>query len=339
MQVIDQLRLARTEGVGPVSFRRLLRRYGSARAALEALPALARAGGRASAPAVPSTAAASREMERLAKLGGRLCFLETPEYPPLLALLDDAPPVIAILGRLEAVTAQCVALVGGRNASANGQRMAEGLAEALASAGVTVVSGLARGVDGAAHRGALRAGRTVAAIAGGLDVPYPPEHADLQRQIAEAGAVIAEAPLGTTPQARHFPRGNRIIAGLSLGVVVVEAAPRSGSWSPPGSRRKPAASCSRSRDLRSTHAAVAQTISSGKARTSPKAWRTCSTISQITRHERVCFALPCSPEIWHPIVRNRPRAGLSRPRLVPSWAKLVSKSLSCLGLLRRRLTI
>jgi DNA processing protein len=107
--------------------------------------------------------------------------------------------------------------------------MADGLAQSLAEAGITVVSGLARGVDGAAHRGALRAGHTIAAIAGGLDVPYPPEHAGLQEQVAQSGAVIAEAPLGTAPQARHFPRRNRIIAGLSLGVVVVEAAPRSGS--------------------------------------------------------------------------------------------------------------
>ena len=132
------------------------------------------------------------------------------------------------MGDLSALTDRSVALVGGRNASANGQRVAENLAAELAHS-LVVVSGLARGIDAAAHTGALLAGRTVAAVAGGLDVPYPPEHADLQRRIAEAGAVVTEAPLGTAPQARHFPRRNRIIAGLALGVIVVEAALRSGS--------------------------------------------------------------------------------------------------------------
>jgi DNA processing protein len=143
-------------------------------------------------------------------------------------LLDDAPPAIMVLGDPAALSGRSVALVGGRNASANGQRMAENLAAELARI-VIVVSGLARGIDAAAHTGALLTGRTVAAVAGGLDVPYPPEHADLQRRIAETGAVVTEAPLGTAPQARHFPRRNRIIAGLSLGVIVVDAALRSGS--------------------------------------------------------------------------------------------------------------
>ena len=167
------------------------------------------------------------------KLGGEVVAIGTSAYPAFLALIDDAPPILSVLGDPRALQAQAVALVGARNASANGQRVAEALAHELAEAGLAVVSGLARGVDAAAHRGALAAegarGRTVAAVAGGLDVPYPPEHADLQRRIAERGAVVAEAPLGTTPQARHFPRRNRIIAGLSLGVVVVEAALRSGS--------------------------------------------------------------------------------------------------------------
>jgi len=223
----DRLRLARTEGVGPITYRRLLRRYGTAAAALDALPGLAATGGRA---IVPVTAAdAAREIEAMRRRGARLLFLDTPDYPPLLALLEDAPPVLAVLGRLDAADGRAVALVGSRNASANGQRIAEQLGEALAAAGLTVVSGLARGIDAAAHRGALRAGRTIAAVAGGLDMPYPPEHADLQRAVAERGAVLTEAPLGTAPQARHFPRRNRLIAGLSLGVVVVEAAPRSGS--------------------------------------------------------------------------------------------------------------
>lgn len=228
--MIDELRLARADGVGPVTYRRLLARFGSASAALAALPDLARRSGRAAPPAIPSRAEAERECEAVRRLGGRLLVLDGPDYPPLLALLDDAPPVLALLGDPAALLPPAIAFVGGRNASANGQRVAELLAEEAAGAGYAVVSGLARGVDGAAHRGALRTGVTVAAIAGGLDKPYPPEHAALQARIAaEGGAVLAEMPLGTTPLARHFPRRNRVIAGLSLGVVVAEAAPRSGS--------------------------------------------------------------------------------------------------------------
>ena len=226
---LARLRLARAEGVGPITYRRLMRRYGRADAALDALPGLARAGGRSAPLAVPSAATAEREIERVGKLRGKLLFLDTPDYPPLLALLDDAPPVLALLGHQEALHAQAVALVGSRNASANGQRIAETLGHELAQAGLSVVSGMARGIDAAAHEGALRAGRTVACVAGGIDMPYPPEHTVLQARIAQGGAVVSEAPPGTAPQSRHFPRRNRIIAGLSLGVVVVEAALRSGS--------------------------------------------------------------------------------------------------------------
>ena len=231
MSDVDRLRLARAEGVGPITYRRLLRRYRDPAEALDALPRLARAGGRPIVPLIPTVATAEREMERVQRLRGRLLFVDGPDYPPLLGLLDDAPPVLAVLGCVEALQRSAVALVGSRNASANGQRMAELLAQQLASAALVVVSGLARGVDAAAHRGALRAtaGRTVAAVAGGLDCPYPPEHAGLQAAIAAQGAVLSEAPLGTAPQARHFPRRNRVIAGLALGCVVVEAAPRSGS--------------------------------------------------------------------------------------------------------------
>jgi DNA processing protein len=225
----DPIRLARTEGVGPLTYRRLLARTGSAAAAIDALPRLARDGGRATPPAVPSATAVAEERERLAKLGGCFLVLGQPDYPPLLAVLADAPPVLACLGDPALLATPAVALVGGRNASANGARVAEALAADLAAAGLAVVSGLARGIDAAAHTGALATGRTVAAVAGGLDCPYPPEHAALQRRIGETGAVLAEAPLGTVPQARHFPRRNRIIAGLALGVVVVEAALRSGS--------------------------------------------------------------------------------------------------------------
>jgi DNA processing protein len=225
---LGRIRLARTSGVGPLTFRRLLNRFPSAAEAIDALPGLARAGGRES-PGVTPLATIEKELARLHKLGGRMLVLGEPDYPGLLALLTDAPPVISILGDPAVLAARSVGLVGARNASANGQRMAEMLAADLALSGLTVVSGMARGIDAAAHTGAMHTGHTVAAVAGGLDVPYPPEHATLQARIAERGAVVAEAPLGTAPQSRHFPRRNRVIAGLSLGVVVVEAARNSGS--------------------------------------------------------------------------------------------------------------
>jgi DNA processing protein len=226
---IDRLRLARTEGVGPITYRRLLDRYRSPAEALDALPALARAGGRAAPLRIPKAAEAERELSRLDKLGARLVWLGDPEYPALLAETEAAPPALAVLGDVRVLSEPCVALVGARNASTNGKRMAELLAHDLATAGLVVVSGMARGIDTAAHAGALLAGKTAAAIAGGIDVAYPAENEALQRRVAETGAVVAEAPLGTAPQARHFPRRNRVIAGLSLAAIVVEAAPRSGS--------------------------------------------------------------------------------------------------------------
>jgi len=226
---IALLRLARTEGVGPVAFRRLLARFGSAAAALDALPRLARAGGRAEPPRIPAPGQANRELDRVAALGGCMLFLGEPGYPDLLARLDDAPPALAVLGDPALLAARSVAVVGSRNASANGQRLAEMLAADLAAAGLPVVSGLARGIDTAAHRGALKSGFTIGCIAGGIDITYPLENAKLQDEIAARGALVAEAPPGTSPQARHFPRRNRVISGLALGVVVVEAAPRSGS--------------------------------------------------------------------------------------------------------------
>jgi DNA processing protein len=220
---LARLRLARTDGIGPLTFRRLLARHDSAEAALDALPAVN------ARWQPPTEAAMRRETAALAKLGGRFVFLDDPHYPPLLALLPEAPPVLAVLGDASLLAAPAVAIVGARNASSAGRRIAEELAEALAGKGLTVVSGLARGIDTAAHEGALRAGGTVAVLPGGLDVPYPPENAALVARIAERGAVVAESPLGTAPQNRHFPRRNRIVAGLSLGVVVVEAAHRSGT--------------------------------------------------------------------------------------------------------------
>lgn len=227
-EALARLRLARTEGIGPAAFRRLLERHGSAEAALQALPRAAAAG----RPLAPfPEAAALREAEALARLGGAFLHLGEPDYPPLLARLEDAPPVLAVLGDRAVLLRRQVAVVGARAASAAGQRIAEELAAGLTMAGLVVTSGLARGIDAAAHSGALAAhGRTIAVIAGGLDEPYPPENASLQARIAaEGGAVVAEAPLGTAPLARHFPRRNRIIAGLALGVVVVEAASRSGA--------------------------------------------------------------------------------------------------------------
>lgn len=226
-QALARLRLARTDGIGPLTYRRLLQRHGSAAAALEALPGLAARGG--SVLRAPPADAIRRELEEVAAMGGRFIFLDDPDYPPLLALLESAPPALALIGDAGLLLQRQVALVGARNASALGCRLAGELAEAMAAAGLVVTSGLARGIDGAAHEGALRAGRTIAVIPGGLDRAYPPEHAELQGLIAEHGLVVAEAPLGTAPIARHFPRRNRIIAGLSLGVLVVEAALRSGT--------------------------------------------------------------------------------------------------------------
>jgi DNA processing protein len=225
---VARLRLIRTEGVGPLTYRRLMGRFGTVAEALAAVPELARLGGRAAAPRIFGQTEAERELAALRRMGARPVFLDSPDYPALLMEMADAPPMLAVLGDVAALSARCVGVVGARNASANGMRLAQDLAGALA-AELVIVSGLARGIDAAAHQGALAAGRTVAVIAGGIDVPYPPEHESLQKRIAERGAVVAEAPLGTAPIGKHFPKRNRIIAGLVLGLVVIEAAPRSGS--------------------------------------------------------------------------------------------------------------
>ena len=211
----DRLRLSRTDGIGPVALRRLLGRFGSAAEAIAALPGLARAGGGRAAPSVPSAASGEDEIARVERFGGRVLVFGEPGYPELLADLPDAPGALSVLGDPRHLAARAVALVGARNASINGKRLAAELSGGLSRAGLAVVSGLARGIDAAAHEAALDAGGiTIAAVAGGIDVPYPPEHAKLQARIAELGAVVAEAPLGTSPQSRHFPRRNRIIAGL-----------------------------------------------------------------------------------------------------------------------------
>jgi DNA processing protein len=224
---VARLRLIRSENVGPVSYRQLVQRFGSAAAALDALPDLARRGGGRALRIAPM-GDIERELDAVAGFGGRMIFLGDADYPRLLAQTDSAPPALAVKGDIALLERPAVAIVGARNASAAGVRFARELATGLAAAELVVVSGLARGIDAAAHWGALGGG-TVAVIAGGLDIAYPPESADLQARIATEGLVVAEAAFGTEPQARHFPRRNRIIAGLCAGTVVVEGALRSGS--------------------------------------------------------------------------------------------------------------
>jgi len=225
---IDWLRLIRSENVGPRTFARLLDRFGSAAAALAALPEMARRGGLRRAIRVCPKAEAEREAAAVARLGAQLVARCEPAYPLALAQIDDAPPVLSVLGAPGLLARPMIAIVGARNASLNGRTLARRLAADLGAAGMVVVSGLARGIDTAAHEGGL-AGGTVAVMAGGLDVIYPAENADLARRIAESGALLSEMPPGTEPQASHFPRRNRIVSGLALGVVVVEATARSGS--------------------------------------------------------------------------------------------------------------
>jgi DNA processing protein len=225
---LDWVRLSRSENVGPVTFRRLMDRYGSAAAALEALPRLAKNGGSANPPRIGTKAEAEAEIESLARIGARLLTYADTDYPVALAALDDAPPLLAAGRNLHLLNQTCIGIVGARNASLNGRRLAETLAGDLAEAGIVVVSGLARGIDTSAHQASLARG-TIAVVAGGIDIVYPPENADLQRAIFESGAIVSEMPFGMQPTQRLFPRRNRIIAGLSRGVIVVEAALNSGS--------------------------------------------------------------------------------------------------------------
>ena len=225
---LDWLRLIRSENVGPVTFFELMRHFGSAEDALRALPDLARRGGRRGSLRVGSRAAAEREVDALRATGARLVALGEADYPRPLAAIADPPPLLSMIGHGHLLNKRIVAIVGARNASASGNRFARKIAGDLGAADYVVASGLARGIDTNAHEGALATG-TVAVVAGGIDVVYPPENEDLLARIAEGGVVIAEMPPGTVPQGRHFPRRNRIIAGVSLGTVVIEAAQRSGS--------------------------------------------------------------------------------------------------------------
>ena len=224
---LDWLRLARTPQIGPVTFAQLIARFGRAGAALEALPRLAGRGGSKNF-VLPPMAEAARELEGLEKLGGRIIASCEADFPLGLAALDPPPPLISLVGQGALLRKDMIALVGARNASALGRKFAWTLARELGEAGLVVVSGLARGIDSAVHEAALECG-TIAVLAGGVDVVYPPENENLYRAIVEQGAVISEMRLGEAPQARHFPRRNRLISGLARGVVVVEAADQSGS--------------------------------------------------------------------------------------------------------------
>ncbi|WP_297016077.1 DNA-processing protein DprA [Thalassospira sp.] len=230
---LARMRLARSANVGPVTFRKLIERFGSARNAIDALPdIIARTGGKR------QIVLATRE-DTIAEIDqGRACdakpvIIGDPEYPAMLAAIEDAPPYFYALGRVELLTRPTIGIVGARNASANGCGFARRLSAALCEAGYVVASGMARGIDGAVHDACLQVantvGGTVAVLGGGVDVVYPREHADLYRKLCENGCVISEMPPGLNPQARHFPRRNRIISGLSHGIVVVEAGRNSGS--------------------------------------------------------------------------------------------------------------
>jgi DNA processing protein len=224
----DWLRLARTESVGPVTFAHLIGRYGSSSRALAALPELARRGGGVKAPVLASTGQAEAEMAAGAALGARLIVSGEEDFPRLLAVLDPPPPLIWALGDVAILARPAVAVVGSRECSAAGQRMARTLAHDLGVGGYVVISGLARGIDAAAHHGAIATG-TIAVLAGGVDRVWPPQNADLYEAILAKGCIVSDRPIGHEAKARDFPRRNRLISGLALGVVVVEAELRSGS--------------------------------------------------------------------------------------------------------------
>ena len=221
------LRLIRSENIGPVTFRQLINHFGGAQQALDAIPDLARRGGRR-AIRLCSNEAAERELAAAAAIDARPLFTIEPGYPIPLASLDHPPPMIYAQGDTSLLNKTAIAIVGSRDCSASGHAFAQRLSSDLSAAGLIVVSGLARGIDGAAHQAALETG-TIAVVAGGIDNIYPPEHAGLQREIARRGCIVSEQPPGFKPRGKDFPRRNRIISGLCLGVVIVEAARRSGT--------------------------------------------------------------------------------------------------------------
>ena len=224
----DWLRLIRSENVGPITFFRLLAHFGTATDALLALPDMARRGGRRKPIKICPPEAAEAEMEILDTLGVQLIAACEPAYPRLLAEIDDPPPLIAVRGHADLLNQPSVAIVGARNASLNGRRFARDIAQELGGQGLVIVSGMARGIDAYAHDGALDTG-TIGVIAGGIDHIYPKENTSLYADMYERGALVSEMPPGTVPQAQHFPRRNRMISGISQGVVVIEAGRRLGS--------------------------------------------------------------------------------------------------------------
>lgn len=227
-QRLAWLRLIRSENVGPATFRALVNQFGGAEAALDALPALSRRGGRAQSIRVYGKAEAEAELAAAADAGATLVAMGEDGYPPALAHVDAPPPLLYAKGRLELAEGPIVAMVGARNGSAVGQKLTRQLATELGLEGFVIASGLARGIDTAAHTAALERG-TIAVLAGGIDIVYPPENAELQRAIGEQGLLLTERSPGFSPRGKDFPRRNRLISGISLGVVVVEAAERSGS--------------------------------------------------------------------------------------------------------------
>lgn len=222
------VRLARSERVGPVAFKSLISRFGSAAAALGELPGLSRRGGRQKALRIYSLQDAKDEFDLTEQLGAQILLLGDSDYPRLLSMIEDPPPVLTVQGNISMLSRPTIAIVGARNASINGRKIAERLAHDLGGSGFIVASGLAKGIDTAAHKGSLSTG-TIAAMAGGIDVIYPPENFDLHTQIVEQGVAVSEQKPGTETLAKMFPRRNRIISGLSRGVIVVEATHRSGS--------------------------------------------------------------------------------------------------------------
>lgn len=225
---IARLRLIRTENVGPVTFQHLLARFGSAGEALERLPDLARRGGRKAKLKIARREEIEEEISANARAGARIVVIGEPDYPALLAEIEGAPAALSLMGHPHLFLEPAISIVGARNASGNAIRFTERIARNLGSHGVVVVSGLARGIDTAAHSGSIEDG-TVAVVAGGADIVYPPENAALRDRIVAEGALLAEAPIGTRPLARHFPARNRIISGLTRATLVVEAAKKSGS--------------------------------------------------------------------------------------------------------------
>lgn len=307
---IDWLRLIRTRNVGPLLFFELIERFGTAAAAVDALPGLSRRAGGRRKFTIPDTDSAIAELEALTKAGGRAIALCEPDYPEALAAIADPPPLLFLRGDAAMLKRPAIAIVGARNASANGRRFAEEMAGALGEAGYVVVSGLARGIDGAAHAGALDTG-TVAAIAGGIDVAYPPGHEDLQNRIVATGALVCEQPVGTRPTARHFPARNRLISGLSLGVLVVEAALKSGSlitsrlaleqgrdvFAVPGSPRDPR--CRGTNDLIRQGAVLTESAADIVAAMSQQSIRPRPAIPRATGAQPVEIAPETEPETAH----------------------------------------